>query len=100
MGATVTHMDPVSVRELRQNLSVYLRRVENGETFSVTSRGRPVAILAPTPEVRHPLGDLIAAGRVIPARRRLRDIPPPLEPRPGDRPLSEVLDELREERLP
>jgi prevent-host-death family protein len=93
-------MDPVSVRELRQNLSVYLRRVENGETLSVTSRGRPVAILAPTPEVRHPLGELIAAGRVIPARRRVRDLPPPLEPKLDDEPLSEIVEDLREERLP
>ena len=93
-------MDLVSVRELRQNLSVYLRRVENGETLSVTRRGRPVAILAPTPEVRHPLGDLIATGRVIPARRRLRDLPHPLEPQPEDQPLSEAVDELREDRLP
>jgi prevent-host-death family protein len=93
-------MDPVSVRELSQNLSVYLRRVENGETLSITSRGRPVAILTPPPEAGHPLGDPIAAARVIPARRRLGDLPPPLALRPDDQPLSETLDDLREERLP
>ncbi|HXI18655.1 MAG TPA: type II toxin-antitoxin system prevent-host-death family antitoxin [Chloroflexota bacterium] len=39
----------VGVRELRQNLSVYLRRVEAGETLRVTDRGRPVALLGPLP---------------------------------------------------
>jgi prevent-host-death family protein len=92
-------MDPVNVGDLRKNLSVYLRRVENGEMLSITRRGRPVAILAPTPEVRHPLADLIAGGRATPARRRLAGLPP-LESQPGDQPLSGVFDELREKRLP
>ena len=39
----------VGVRELRQNLSVYLRRVEAGESLPVTDRGRPVALLGPLP---------------------------------------------------
>jgi len=39
----------VGVRELRQNLSVYLRRVESGETLDVTEHGRLVARLAPAP---------------------------------------------------
>jgi prevent-host-death family protein len=34
-------MDRVGVRELRQNLSVYLRRVARGESLEVTERGRP-----------------------------------------------------------
>jgi prevent-host-death family protein len=37
----------VGVRELLQNLSVYLRRVRKGETLEVTERGNPVAILTP-----------------------------------------------------
>jgi prevent-host-death family protein len=37
----------VSVRELRQNLSVYLREVRRGKTLAVTSRGERVAVLAP-----------------------------------------------------
>ena len=35
------------MRELRQNLSVYLARIAEGETLEVTDRGQPVAILAP-----------------------------------------------------
>ncbi len=37
----------VGVRELRQNLSVYLERVKAGESLEVTERGQPVARLAP-----------------------------------------------------
>src|SRR5919201_1885089 len=36
-------MDRVGVRELRQNLSVYLRRVRRGEALEVTERVRRVA---------------------------------------------------------
>ena len=38
----------VGVRELRQNLSRYLERVKDGETLTVTERGREVARLVPS----------------------------------------------------
>ncbi len=88
---------PVTVRELRQNLSVYLRRVEAGETLSVTRRGEPVAVLAPLSGRGRVLDRLVAEGRVTAPTGRLEDLPPPLKPAPGQRPLSEVLAELREE---
>lgn len=56
-------MGEVSVRELRQNLSVYLRRVKEGTTLAVTSRGERVAVLAPI-ENGSRLDRLIAEGRV------------------------------------
>lgn len=37
----------ISVTELRQNLSSYLKRVEAGEIFLITVRGNVVARLAP-----------------------------------------------------
>src|SRR5438874_874479 len=49
--ATVcVHMatDRVGVRQLRQNLSRYLRRVARGERLQVTERGKPVAVLVRT----------------------------------------------------
>jgi prevent-host-death family protein len=54
--------DRVGVRELRQNLSVYLRRVAAGETLTVTEHRRPVAVLAPLPQTDSPLERLIVAG--------------------------------------
>jgi prevent-host-death family protein len=37
----------VGVRELKQHLSEYLRRVEQGETIRVTDRGVPKAVITP-----------------------------------------------------
>lgn len=53
----------VGVRELRQNLSVYLRRVKAGETLEVEERGQRVAVLAPTNARATALDRLVAAGR-------------------------------------
>jgi prevent-host-death family protein len=54
----------VGVRELRQNLSVYLDRVKAGETLEVTEHGHPVARLGPNPPVRLSMLDqMIADGR-------------------------------------
>jgi prevent-host-death family protein len=84
------------VRELRQRASEYLHLVASGETVEVTDRGKPVALLVPIPV--DPVERLIAEGKLLPARRtgRPEDIVP-LEPRPGDKPLSEILEEMRED---
>lgn len=89
------YMDRVGVRELRQHLSVYLRRVATGEALTVTEHGRAVAVLGPLPPDDHPLGDLIAAGKARPARLPMETLTHP-EPAAG-RTLSDVLDEMRGE---
>jgi len=88
----------IGVRELRQNASRYLRRVEQGETLEVTSRGHPVALLTPLPERASARERLIAQGKLIPARRRISDLGPPL-PRRGRLSVSEALQAEREERF-
>ncbi len=88
----------MGVRELRQNLSVYLRRVRIGETLEVTERGHPVALLTPLPDRADPIARLAAEGRVTPASGDLSELGPPLEI-PLERPLSEILDELREDTV-
>jgi prevent-host-death family protein len=91
-----THTGRVGVRELRQNLSVYLRRVKAGETLEVTERGQPVAELRPRPSRSiSRIDQMIVDGRIKPAAVRPRDIPGPQE-LPG-RPLSEILREMRDE---
>ncbi len=86
----------VGVRELRQNLSKYLKEVKEGETFRVTERGRPVAALGPPPEEADSLEDLIATGLVRPARLDFLDLGPPPEA-PSGVSLSRALEELRRE---
>ena len=86
----------VGIAELRQNLSLYLRRVEKGERLLVTDRNRPVAELGPAPSSRTSIDRLIAEGRVSrPARRGL---PPPLQMDGDSHALSRALDEIRGER--
>jgi hypothetical protein len=38
---------------------------------------------------------LMAEGRIRPGKGSLLDLGPPLEPEPGERPLSEILEEMR-----
>jgi prevent-host-death family protein len=84
----------VGVRELRQDLSRYLRRVTAGERFEVTERNVPVAILAPLPGDTA-LGRLVAEGRAVPARLELRRLGAPLGT--VDSRISDALAEQREE---
>jgi len=43
-------MVSVGVRELKNRLSEFLRRVADGERITVTDRGKPVAVIAPPGE--------------------------------------------------
>jgi prevent-host-death family protein len=88
--------DSVGVAELRQNLSLYLRRVAKGERLVVTDRNRPVAELGPAPSTGPELDRLIAEGRVSAPRRS--SLPEPLEPVDDSRALSRALEEVRGER--
>jgi prevent-host-death family protein len=88
----------VGVRELRQNLSVYLDRVKLGESLAVTERGQVVAVLRPVSVAETIVERLVADGRVarpdapLAARRapcRLADVPA----------TASILDEVRQDRL-
>lgn len=87
--------DLVGVRELRQNLSVYLERVQKGEALRVTDRGRVVAMLAPLPENATALDVLVASGRATPAVGRLEDLGPP--PGKPSQALTKTLLQMRDE---
>lgn len=86
----------VGIRELRQDASTWVRRAAAGETIEVTDRGRPVAQLGPITGPPRGIAALDAAGLIRWGRGRLSDHPP-LEPEPGARPLSEILQEMRDE---
>lgn len=86
------------MRELRQNLSVYLRRVTAGEALAVTEHGRRVALLAPLPDLDDdPLADLVVLGKVSPRRGSIADLPPPPAHPPGKPALSQILQQMRDE---
>lgn len=91
-------MKRVGVRELRQSLSVYLRRVAHGENFEVTEHGHPVAILAARPAAATPLERLVATGRVRAPQGDLRDLGLPRARRVSRR-ASTALRDARSDRL-
>jgi prevent-host-death family protein len=90
-------LDRVGIRELRQNLSVYVKRVrEEGRAYDVTERGESVARLVPLPGgPRSAYERLVSEGRISPPTHDLLDVKP-LAPLKG-RQLSDVLREMREE---
>ena len=95
-------MDQIGVRELRQNASVYLERVKDGESIEITQRGVPIAVLSPAPGLSL-IDRLVAEGKATPARGSLVEWlreNPLAAPLPGTPSSGEILDELREERLP
>ncbi len=86
-------MRTVTIADLKNNLSRYLRDVRRGERFTVLSRDVPVAELSPLQapgrllEVRSPRADALPPGRApFPA------------PMPGLERVGDILDLLLAER--
>lgn len=92
-------MERVGVRELRQNLSVYLRRVRAGQTLEVTERGHPVARLMPLEQHMTVYDRLVAEGAITPATARIDELPSPVTLGPGTLTISEALEEQRADRI-
>lgn len=88
-------MKTVGIRALKQNASAVVAQAAAGETVVITDRGRPVAQLVPLPT--SPLAEMIASGRARLPKRSIKDLPPPLKRGPGERPLSDVIREMRDE---
>jgi prevent-host-death family protein len=88
----------VGVRELRQNLSRYVARVRDGESFTVTERGHEVARLVPSGPPDSPLARLVAERGATMPRGRLQALDGPDGQAAAGPPSELVLDELREER--
>lgn len=88
-------MGRVGIRELRQRASEIVRRVsEDGESYEITDRGRPAALLiAPAGSG---LKELERRGAVRRGQGDLLDLTPVKLPR-GARPPSEVVAEGRGE---
>lgn len=88
-------MESIGVRELRQNISKYLHRVEAGESILVTDHGVPIAVMSP-PRAELPVRERLRLnGELLPAERR-RDVllEPALE---SDHEISAALERLRED---
>jgi prevent-host-death family protein len=88
-------MDKIGIRELRQNASVYLDRVKEGESIEITERGVPIAVISPVGAMSV-IDRMIADGTITPGRGDLsdwlRDNPPT-----GPGGLSDTLQQMRDE---
>jgi prevent-host-death family protein len=89
-------MKTIGIRELRQNASAYLRRVEAGEAIQIADRGRPVALWLPIPGLGG-LEQLRLQMRLREAQGDLLALSPPLKPRRGRSAPSRVLAEARDQ---
>lgn len=87
----VSDVERIAHRDLRNNSPAILRRVAAGESFEITNHGEVVAELSP-PSRR-------AGGLQVAKEATRRGGWSELVKRPLSRPTSELLDELREERL-
>jgi prevent-host-death family protein len=89
-------MVTIGIRELRQHASRYVRMAKEGRRVAVTERETLVAYLVPADEPASARARLEAAGAYRPAVGSLLDLlPPPATPE-GSRPLSEMVEELRD----
>ncbi len=73
-------MTAVGIRELKNHLSQYVRRIEKGEKFAITAHGRVVAELLPPGQGHRPKAtsryeELVAAGVIRPALEEGDPIP-------------------------
>lgn len=89
-------MISIGIRELRQHASRYVRLARQGQRVAVTDRGALVAYLVPAEPPSGLLDRLEAAGEYTPPVGSVLDLPPPPEAPEGARPLSAVVDELRD----
>lgn len=89
--------DQVGIRELRQDLSRYLRRVRAGERLVVTERRQPVAVLSPWVDDTDPLERMIGQGAAARGSGGLLAIEPLA--RPVSDAGTRALEEERSERL-
>ncbi|MFC1409916.1 type II toxin-antitoxin system Phd/YefM family antitoxin [Streptacidiphilus sp. N1-12] len=90
----------VPIRQLQQHASELVDRVAAGERIEITRNGRLVAVLAPPPPEQRVLEDLVRDG-TLDARNVQRAVGladwEPLPAAPEEKPLSETLQELRDE---
>ena len=92
----------VPVRQLKDHLSEYLRRVQQGEELVITSHGRPVGrLLGPRAAGRELEAEAVSRLRELPFVRppragKVRGSARPIRSRPGEPTLADLLLEDRE----
>jgi prevent-host-death family protein len=85
----------VGIRQLRLELSKYLKQVQEGAEITVTDHGKPIAHIIPASRGMKRLAELIEAGEVrAPLRAKGDWLPTPIELPPGMT-VSDLIEEQR-----
>lgn len=86
----------VGIRDLKAQLSEYLRQVKAGETVVITEHGRPIGRIVPEPEsLEERIQRLVDSGELLWSGEHL----PSFEPagkNAGDVLISDIVADLRE----
>lgn len=86
----------VGIKELKAQLSAYLRQVKAGGTVIITDRGQPIGRIVPmTQPVDTVLESLLQAGLIAWSGKKLSSLAPVARTQ-GDRTVAELLLEDRE----
>lgn len=86
----------VGVRDLKAQLSEYLRQVKEGETVIITEYGRPIGRIIPEPKsLNEQLQRLVESGAIIWNGEKLPDFEP-VGVNEGPTLISDIVSELRE----
>jgi prevent-host-death family protein len=84
----------IGVREVRQDASTILARVEEGEEFIITNRGVPIARLIPMDmDDEQLIDEMIANGDIVEADGNLWELPAPTYKVKGKSATQQLLDE-------
>jgi prevent-host-death family protein len=90
----------VNIRELKANLSKYLKQVKAGETVVITERGKPIGRIIPeTGSLENRLAGLVQAGLAEWSGKPLRPRQPAITNR-SETLISDLVSELRDDTLP
>jgi len=89
-------MEKIAVSTLHENTDEIVARAMAGEVITIVVEGQPAVQIGPA--VRDSYQEMIDAGLIIPAKRSLRDLPPPLKI-PGATLSDDIIRAREEERF-
>ena len=89
-------MPKAGIRDLKAHLSSYLRKVEAGQTVTITRRGKPIGRIVPvTQSTEAQLDAMSQAGLIAWNKEKLQPSAPVAQAR-GERTVADLLLEDRE----
>ena len=89
-------MEKIAVSTLQENTDEIVARAKAGEIITIVVDGQPAVQIGPAARDRYQ--EMVDAGRIIPAKESLRDLPPPLKI-PGATLSDDIIRAREEERF-